>query len=197
MTLLEENRQRLRQLLTDLGSGTAAMVLRHGEWRTVQGQSWLGHYGRFGFCFFNAMQAAEQWDSQLTYWEGYMLIRGELVHHAWVVDRRRRAFDVTWRHENALATAALGIPVPAAVLRGHYRLCGGASFLEDTYHDCPAQRIAVPDWSTLLPVEFERLYTEHCLAEVAAGRATVRPDGSIWHEEHLGPLPRQLEAQAR
>ena len=55
-------------------------------------------WGKRGLCHWNALNLAES-DKSLTYTEGFAVIKRDtgIIQHAWVVDKRGRVIDNTWR----------------------------------------------------------------------------------------------------
>jgi len=156
----------------------ADLLLRAGRWFTSNGNHPGLRMGRMQFCFFNARGASRA--AGLGYYEGYAISRLGLPHpHAWVVDQDGLAWDVTWPIPARQATALCGVYVPPAVLDAHWRTCGGASLLQDYYHDHPCLQHAHSAWVSELIPHLARLRERHCLAEVKAGRMFLLPDGSM------------------
>ena len=114
-----------------------------------------------------------------------------ITHHTWVADAEGRAWDPTWswgvgtRDGPAEHAVLFGVRVPPATLRAHWRTCGTATLLADTFHTYPALRVAYSAWERDLTALLENARSEHCLAEVRAGRAVVSADGTIWHPAEL------------
>ena len=160
----------------------ADLLLQHGKWFAS-----IGNYpglplGEMQFCFYNARKIVVARPQRFTYYEGYALSRTTgLPHpHAWVVDHNGLAWDVTWPVAQVRQnTALVGVRVSKPVLDAHWRTCGGASLLQDYYHDHPCLQVKYRDWNSLLISRLERLRQTHCLLEVAAGRMALLPDGSM------------------
>jgi hypothetical protein len=73
-------------------------------------------------CFCNAAQMALVTD--LTYAEGFAVRPklGMLIHHAWLMDERGRAVDVTW--EDTAGCLYFGVPFETKVMRTEIRRTG-------------------------------------------------------------------------
>jgi hypothetical protein len=160
------------------------LVLEAGQWFELAPDQPTGAPAQF--CFANCTQAA--FSLEMDYIEGYVLASDGLLHHAWLsagprYDRACLDPTIPWPHTDSAIMR--GVRVPPAVLRQHWRNCGGASFLADQYHDYPALHVPYGRWQTDLLRALEAIHQQHCEVELAAGRALRRPDGSIWHAEHL------------
>lgn len=155
----------------------ADLLREHGQWFTrTEKHPWL-RGGQMQFCFANAKRAVFA-HKEFRYFEGYAISSiGLPMAHAWVVDQHDNAFDVTW--PAAEHTALVGVHVSHKVLRAHWRCCGGASVLEDWYHDHPCYKFRYPRWEPELVAHLEVVRMEHCLPNVQAGKAVLLPDGSI------------------
>jgi hypothetical protein len=167
----------------------ADLLLQYGKWFASTGNKPGLKMGAMQLCFFNARNTAVRYPQDYTYYEGYAMSRNTgLPHpHAWVVDHTGLAWDVTWPiPEVRQATAMIGIRVPHGVLRAHWRTCGGASLLQDYYHDYPCMQIKYTRWLPELVPMLEALREAHCLPEVAAGRMILLPDGSMASPNSLG-----------
>lgn len=168
------------------------VVAQHGELYTPSGTH-PRLFGRPGFCYFNARQVVKAHAGEFTYVEGYALTETMPIPtmHAWIVDRRGRAWDVTWDYENhtefgrASKAVYMGVSVPFPVLREHWQSCGGSSFLADYYHAFPCLTVAYDRWRDDLPTVLAGIRATHCAGEVAAGRAVYRSDGELVHLEHI------------
>lgn len=170
-----------------------------GRFLTEHGESFeIGDYARsrfeigsMGRCFVNTYEAVRHDRNRSTYIEGYVISGlGVPMHHALVLDNASGiAYDPTWRwsdreklHRPA-SSAFIGVRVPLEALRAHWRTCGGASFIDDYAHDCPALRVPLSLWRVVMPDKLAAIREEHCMQEVRRGRAVLHSDGTIVHKD--------------
>jgi hypothetical protein len=92
------NYQGLMQMLEFMAKhqneeSAAARLLKHGMAYPVGPGTFLGRKGKRHMCFMNAAHKALEGEG--TYVEGYVLMRGIPIEHAWVVDEAGVVIETT------------------------------------------------------------------------------------------------------
>jgi len=132
-------------------------ILDHGMPFTANENTYAGERGTMHLCYENSTKAALN-NPDLTYVEGYVLVHGVPVHHAWTVDKTGQIFDPTVDPNEGI-TGYYGVPfktdyvLKSAFKNKHYGVLGYQSrkTLEKLLKGEEKDFRAAPDADSLAP----------------------------------------------
>lgn len=104
-----ENLKTYLALCAKVGSKFDAFILEHGKQFEFDTSTFKGRRGKQGMCYMNATHKALA-KPDLTYCEGYLLICGVPVHHAWCVNEHGMVIDPTIDNNNGRVMEYYGVP---------------------------------------------------------------------------------------
>lgn len=97
------------KLRESFGSKLDAFIIEHGREFKIGLETFAGRRGRKGLCFMNAAHKA-LFKEELIYCEGYTMVYGVPIEHAWVCTKSGELIDPTLDNKDGRVTAYYGVP---------------------------------------------------------------------------------------